>query len=65
LGARAFVGCWKLHTLNVPAALTTFDNRTAWYSSRYNNASIFTGCHKIPLAARAKLEAQGYTGGGF
>ena len=63
LGRAAFSNCWNLIELNVPASLTTFDNRSLY---RYGDIGyIFTRCHKLPLAVRAQLVAQGYNGTGF
>jgi hypothetical protein len=60
LGAGAFYFCRNLIELNVPASLTKFE--------KYSNADYegtFDRCHKLPLATRDKLIAQGYSGYGF
>ena len=61
IGTGAFEGCVNLTEINVPASLTTFTPHT--WGDRYGRQ--FLNCHKLPLAVREKLTAQGYPGHGF
>jgi hypothetical protein len=59
IGYSAFQNCINLNDLTVPASLTQFPRQP------YYNDDTFSGCHKLPLAVRDKLVAQGYSGRGF